>query len=87
MCLNLVAESEKMRKQGHQGVAMKPVKCMLCRAVTLKKMFFLFQNQRTFGQWCKTRTKNRDFKKNRDIKKPEAKLLSYDYLYNFSLTI
>ena len=25
MCLNLVAESEKMRKQGHQGVAMKPV--------------------------------------------------------------
>ena len=50
MCLNLVAESEKMRKQGHQGVAMKPVKCMFCRDVTLKKMFFLFQNQRTFGQ-------------------------------------
>lgn len=42
--------SEKMRKQGHRGVVLKPVKCWLCRDVTKTKNFFLFKNQPTYGQ-------------------------------------
>ena len=55
MCLSLVAESEKMRKQGHRGAAIKPVKYWLCKKITRKI--------------CKTRTlKMEILRKKRDIK-------------------
>ena len=72
MCLNLVAESEKMRKQGHQGVAMKPATCWLCRDVTTIKMFFFSKSAIIWSMMQNKNNKIGDFKKNRDIKKPEA---------------
>jgi len=61
MCLSLVAESEKLRKQGHRGAAIKPVKYWLCEKITTKNL----QNKNN---------KNGDFKKKRDIKKNQKLL-------------
>jgi len=43
MCLNLVPDSEKMRKQGHQGVAIKPVNLGLTSDNTQKNIVLFFK--------------------------------------------
>ncbi len=74
MWRNLVAESEKMRKQGHQGVVVKPVKCWLCRDITTTTNFISFSKSvKIWSMKQNKKNKDRNLKKNRDIKK------SYDY--------
>ena len=68
MCLNLVPDSEKMRKQGHQGVAIKPLNVGFTSDNTQKEYIFFSKSAKI---WSMLRNKNKifgDFKKNGDIK-------------------
>ena len=67
MCLSLVAKSEKMRKQGHRGAAVKPVKYWLCKKITRK----ILQNKNN---------KNGDFKKKKSYKITKAAMIFYAIL-------
>ena len=67
MCSSLVAESEKMRTQGQQGIVLKPVKCKVCREVkTNKQIFFFFKisQHMVLVNDAKQEQYNGDFKKN-----------------------
>ena len=67
MCLSLVAKSEKMRKQGHRGAAVKPVKYWLCNKITRKI--------------CKTRTiKMEILRKKKRYKITKAAMIFYAIL-------
>ena len=69
MCLNLVPDSEKMRKQGHQGVAIKPVNLGLTSDNTQKNIVLFFLKSANI--WSMFQNKNNingDFRKKRDIK-------------------
>ena len=75
-----MCESDKMRKQVHQVVAMKPVKCLLkCHN---KNSFLSFSKSANI--WSMMQNKNNKIEELRKIElSKNQKLLKYDYLYNF----
>jgi hypothetical protein len=84
MCLSLVAESEKMRTQGQQGIVLKPVKCKVCREVKTNKQIFFFSKSANIWYWSMMQNKNNIMEILRKIKtSKKQQLLSYCYLYNF----
>ena len=68
MCFGLVAEYEKISKQGHRGVVLKPVKCWLCKDVTTKRNFLSFIKSANI--WSMLQNKNN---KNVDLIKQRYK--------------